>query len=110
MLSFIQINHKTSSVIKNKLIRTANEPFKPSTISNFRVFIHCYRLGAVEEWRTRWSSWLRYCATSRKDVGSITDSVIGNFVLHNSSGCTTALVSIEVSNRYISWRVKVAGA
>ena len=28
---------------------------------------------------TRWSSWLRHCATSRKVVGSIPDGVIGIF-------------------------------
>ena len=28
---------------------------------------------------TRWSSWLRHCATSRKVVGSIPDGVIGFF-------------------------------
>ena len=28
---------------------------------------------------TRWRSWLRYCATSRKVAGSIPDGVIGIF-------------------------------
>jgi hypothetical protein len=28
---------------------------------------------------TRWSSWLRHCATSRKVAGSIPDGVTGNF-------------------------------
>jgi len=30
-------------------------------------------------WGTRWSSWLRHCATSRKVTGSIPDGLIGIF-------------------------------
>ena len=30
-------------------------------------------------WDTRWRSWLRHCATSRKVAGSIPDGVIGFF-------------------------------
>ena len=30
-------------------------------------------------WGTRWRSWLRHCATSRKVAGSIPDGVIGIF-------------------------------
>jgi len=40
---------------------------------------------------TRWSSWLRHCATNRKVSGSIPDGVIGIFQWHNSSGRTMAL-------------------
>ena len=36
---------------------------------------------------TRWHSWLRQCATSRKVGGSITDGAIGVLHLHNPSGC-----------------------
>jgi len=32
-------------------------------------------------WGTRWRSWLRHCATSRKVAGSISDGVIGFFSL-----------------------------
>ena len=32
---------------------------------------------------TRWHSWLRHCATSRKVAGSIPDFVIGIFLWHN---------------------------
>jgi hypothetical protein len=35
---------------------------------------------------TRWRSWLRHCATSRKVAGSITDGVTGIFHWHNSFG------------------------
>ena len=30
-------------------------------------------------WGTRWRSWLRHCATSRKVAGSIADGVTGIF-------------------------------
>jgi hypothetical protein len=32
-----------------------------------------------EVWGTRWHSWLRHCATSRKVAGSIPDGVTGIF-------------------------------
>jgi hypothetical protein len=38
-------------------------------------FKHCH----VQMRNTRWRSWLRYCATSRKVAGSIPDGVIGRF-------------------------------
>jgi hypothetical protein len=51
---------------------------------------------------------------ARKVAGSIPDGVIGIFYLLNSSGRTMAVGSTqllpEISNRYISWRVKAAGA
>ena len=40
---------------------------------------------------TRWRSWLRHCATSRKVAGLIPDGVIGIFHGHNPSGRTMAL-------------------
>jgi len=33
----------------------------------------------TELWTTRWRSWLRHCATSRKVAGSIPDGVTGIF-------------------------------
>ena len=63
---------------------------------------------------TRWRSWLRHCATSRKVAGSIPDGVIGIFHWHNPTGHTMTLGStqllIEMSTRNISWGVKAAGA
>jgi len=65
---------------------------------------------------TRWRSWLRHCATSRKVAGSIPDSFIGTFHWHNPSGRTMALGLIqpltEMSTRNISWGggLKSAGA
>jgi len=44
-----------------------------------------------EVWCTRWRSWLRHCATSRKVTGPIPDGVIGIFHWHNPSGRTMAL-------------------
>jgi len=58
-------------------------------------------------WGTRWRSWLRHCATSRKVAGSIPDGVIGNFHWHNPSGRTIAPGSTqpltEMSTGNISW-------
>jgi hypothetical protein len=63
---------------------------------------------------TRWRSWLRHCATSRKVASSIADGVAVIFYWHNPSGRTMALRSTqpltEMSTRNISWRVKAAGA
>ena len=63
---------------------------------------------------TRWRSWLRYCATSRKVAGSIPDGIIGIFHWHNRSGCPLALgltkSLTEINTRNISWGVKAAGA
>jgi len=56
---------------------------------------------------TRWRCWLRHCATSRKDAGSIPECVIGIFHSHNPSGRTMALGLTqslrEMSTRNISW-------
>ena len=65
-------------------------------------------------WGTRWRSWLRHCATSRKVTGSIPDGVIGIFHWRNPSSRTMALgltqPLTEMSTRNISWGVKAAGA
>ena len=56
---------------------------------------------------TRWRSWLRHRATSRKVAGSIPDGDIEIFHWHNPSGRTIALGSTqpltEMSTRNISW-------
>jgi hypothetical protein len=58
-------------------------------------------------WGTRWRSWLRHCATSRKVACSIPDGVLEIFI-DNSSDRTMALgftqPLIEMSSRNISWR------
>jgi hypothetical protein len=38
-----------------------------------------YSMGTGVLWGTRWRSWLRHCATSRKVASSIPDGVIGMF-------------------------------
>ena len=56
---------------------------------------------------TRWGSWLRHCATSRKIVGSIPNCVIRIFHWHNPSGRTMALELTqpltEMSTRNSFW-------
>jgi len=49
--------------------------------------------GTIIIWGTRWSSWLRHCARSRKVVGSIPDGAIRIFHRHNPSSRTMALES-----------------
>ena len=61
---------------------------------------------------TQWRSWLRYCATSRKVLGSIPSGVIGIFLWqcfwpHYDPGVDSACN--RISTRNISWGVKVAG-
>ena len=63
---------------------------------------------------TRWRSWLRHCATSRKVLGSIPDGVIAIFHSHNPSGPHNGPRVDSASNRneYQEYflRVKAAGA
>jgi hypothetical protein len=65
-------------------------------------------------WGTRWHSWLRHCATSRKVAVSIPNGVIGIFHWLNPSGRNMAPESsphlTKLSTRSISWGVKAAGA
>jgi hypothetical protein len=62
---------------------------------------------------TRWRSWLRHCATSRKVTGSIPSGVNEILHWHNFSGKTMALgltqPLTEISTRNIFWGVKAAG-
>ena len=50
-------------------------------------------------WGTRWCSWLRHCATSRKVAGSIRGGVIEIFHWHKPSGRTMDLGFDTDSNR-----------
>jgi len=67
---------------------------------------HCC-VYSEKNWGTRWRSWLRHCATSRKVAVSIPDGVTGIFHWHNPSGRTTVLrltqPLTEMSTRNISW-------
>jgi len=58
------------------------------------IYIYIYIYNATSR-GTRWRSWLRHCATSRKVAGSIPDDVIGIFHWHNPSGRTMALGSTQ---------------
>jgi hypothetical protein len=63
---------------------------------------------------TRWRSWLRHCATSRKVAGSISDGVTETFHWHNPSGSTMALGLTqplkEMSTRNITWGQRRPGS
>jgi len=61
--------------------------------------------------RTRWSSWLRHCATSRKVAGSIPDVSIGIFHLLNPSNrATVDSASNRNEYRECFLGIKAAGA
>ena len=61
-------------------------PFNAKVLFGTYVLIHwqlasIYYLNYSDSDRgTRWRSWLRHCATSRKVAGSIPDGVIGIFL------------------------------
>ena len=71
---------------------------------NVKLAVH---IVTTVQWGTRWRSWLRHCATSRKVAGSIRDGVTGIFLRNNPSGRTMALgltlPLTEMSTRNISW-------
>ena len=52
--------------------------------SSTKFFLDLFNL-TLFVWGTRWRSWLRHCATSRKVAGSIPDDVTGIFLWHNPS-------------------------
>jgi len=89
--------------------RTCNK-WKTQTRRELHTVPH-WEIGASSvggtRWGTRWRSWFRHCATSRKVAGSIPDGVIGIFHWHNPSGRTLVLGStqplIEIRTRNISW-------
>jgi len=74
-------------------------------MTHFQPYIQIHS-SALYMWATRWRSWLRHCATSRKVAGSIPDAIIGIFHLRNPFGRTMApgltQSLTEMSNRYIS--------
>jgi hypothetical protein len=83
------------------------------TLALFWVFASCGGRTFLQR-GTRWHSWLRHCATSRKVAGSIRDNVNGIFHWHNPSGRSMVLGSTqprtEMSTRNIFWGLKAAGA
>ena len=71
--------------------------FRRNSLSNDKF--HIYEVWHVFIWGTRWRSWLRHCATSRKIADSIPDGIIGNFYWFNPSGHILALGADSDSNR-----------
>ena len=63
------------------------------------VFWHKYQQGC---WGTRWRSYLRLCATSRKVAGSISDIVIGLFPSGRPMNLGSTQPLTQISNRNIS--------
>ena len=63
------------------------------TCQALHIYIHIYIY--IYTGHTRWRSWLRHCASSRKVAGSIPDSVIGFFHWHNPSDRIMALGSTQ---------------
>jgi hypothetical protein len=81
--------------------------------SYVRVLI-MYREGGIltvimGKWGTRWRSWLRCCATSRKVAGSIPNGV-NDIILQPHYGPGVDSASNRMSTRNIPWGVKAAGA
>jgi hypothetical protein len=102
-----------SMLLRSQMRVRFKEPLKAlvKTLTPSALHYHLFHLRYTQIW-SRWRSWLRHCATSRKVAGSIPDGVIGIILWHNPSGRTMALGSTqpltEMSTRNISWGVKAA--
>jgi hypothetical protein len=96
--------------LRNCLVYTKQTPGRTylTLVKTLAAFSHISHSG------TRWRSWLRHCATSRKVGGSIPDGVTGIVHWHNPSGRTMFLgltqPLTEMNTRNNSWGVRVAGA
>jgi hypothetical protein len=69
---YVRSHHQVGCETLNKKIHTTIQDLVPTIALYFYSFIF-YRL------RTIVAQWLRYCATNRKDAGSIPDGVTGIF-------------------------------
>jgi len=130
--SVVLLNKKTHIVL-SQVYCVWQVVITPTIILNNPVFVNCNTIAVLLEfmsikyWRkwhfmaylilirsTRWRSWFRHCATSRKVAGSIPDVVIGIFRWRNPWDRTMALGLTqplrEMSTRNISWGVNAAGA
>jgi len=91
---------------KSQCMQTSKRPISRLMLFRKRTGDYYYDEG------TRWHSWLRHDATSRKVAGSIREVVTETFHWHNPSGHTMGLGLIqpltEMSTRNISWGVKAA--
>jgi len=101
--------------IHDRIAQTALD-FRCAHLSLCRVSLLGIYRTLICLWGTRWHSWSRHCATSRKVADSIPDGFTVIFHSHNPSGRTMVLgltqPLTEMSTRSISWRggVKAAGA
>jgi hypothetical protein len=94
------------------------EIFRLSSIPWIRLWDSFWRAGFDAKFfntfrSTRWSSWLRHCATSRMVAGSVPDSVTGICHWHNPCGCAMALgptQPVTYKCRNVSCGIKAAGA
>ena len=46
----------------------------------YDAHLRCFLIEYNDTWGTRWFSWLRHCATSRKDSGKTPDIFIHSFI------------------------------
>ena len=73
-----------------KSVANCNDSFGITARGIQRILV-----GNIFLWGTRWHSWLRHCATSRKVAGTIPHVVVGIFYLLNPFGHTMALGSSQ---------------
>jgi len=85
-------NYRTWRSIPLKM-DAENSSEKP--VTNYQIIQRHIAKTTLLTWGTRWCSWLRHWATSRKVAGSIPESVDGIFHWHNPSGRTMALRSTQ---------------
>jgi hypothetical protein len=96
---------KRGSMSKYCCIGAWNCHLNNAFIPNYEVYCHLNN-SSISNLGTRWRSWLRHFATSRKVAGSIPNCVTGTFHWHNQSGRTMTLgltqSLTEMSTRNIS--------
>jgi hypothetical protein len=64
-------------------------------IASIQTYFSVKKKEVFKRGGTRWCSWSRHCATSRKVAVSILDGVTENILWRNPSGHTTALGSTQ---------------
>jgi len=78
--------------------------FLPYYVQRLSNYVRCYTWSGG----TRWRSWLRHCATSRKVAGSIPEDVNRSFFPHYVTGVDSASNRNEYQEYFLG--VKTAGA
>jgi hypothetical protein len=74
----------------------------------FYINDNLYLCSVIKVGVSRWRSWLKHCATSRKDAGSISDCAIGIFHRHNPGVVSTS--NRNKHQEYFAGGVRAAGA